>query len=55
VVRLKPDHTLGHFNLGLCKKELGDRTGAIRAFEQALRCQPDYEPARKALDQVANR
>ncbi len=53
VVRLKPDHALGHYNLGLCRKELGDRVGAARSFRRALLCRPDYEPARKALAEVA--
>jgi tetratricopeptide (TPR) repeat protein len=48
-IRLKPDHTLAHFNLGHRLKELGDRAGAAEEFRAALRCQPDYAPAQEAL------
>jgi tetratricopeptide (TPR) repeat protein len=51
VVRLKPDHTLAHYNLGLCLRN-SDREGARAALKMALRCQPDYEPARKALAEL---
>jgi tetratricopeptide (TPR) repeat protein len=48
-IRLRPDHTLAHYNLAYCLKQLGDRSGAASEYRQALRCQPDYEPARQAL------
>ena len=53
VVKLKPDHALAHFNLGHCHKKLGDKTAAKAAFEEALRCRPDYQPARDALADLA--
>jgi cytochrome c-type biogenesis protein CcmH/NrfG len=48
-VRLKPDHTLAHYLLGVCLKSSGDSEGARQAWRDALRCQPDHEPTRKAL------
>lgn len=51
-LRIKPDHTLAHFNLAHRLKELGDPAGAAREFREALRCRPDYAPAREALRQL---
>jgi len=51
-VKLKPDHALGYHNLGLARKKQDDRAGAAAAFEAALRCRPEYEPPRKALDEL---
>jgi cytochrome c-type biogenesis protein CcmH/NrfG len=53
--RLKPDHTLAHYHLGVCLKRLGDRDGAARHFREALRCQPDHEGARRALADLEGR
>lgn len=55
VVRLKSDHVLAHHNLGICLKDIGDLEGARKAWQDALRCQPDYAPARQALDESAKR
>jgi tetratricopeptide (TPR) repeat protein len=52
VLRLRPDHTLAHFNLGHRLKQLGDTAGAAREFRAALRSRPDYEPARVALQEL---
>jgi tetratricopeptide (TPR) repeat protein len=49
VIRLRPDHTLAHFNLGHRLQQLGDPAGACEEFRAALRCRPDYAPAREAL------
>jgi tetratricopeptide (TPR) repeat protein len=49
VIRLRPDHTLAHFNLGHRLKQLGDLAGAAEEFRATLRCRPDYAPARDAL------
>jgi tetratricopeptide (TPR) repeat protein len=51
-IRLKPDHTLAHFNLAHRLKQLGDRAGAADEFRAALRCQPDYAPARQELEEL---
>ena len=51
-VGLKPDHMRAHLNLGHARKKLGDRPGAEAAYEAALRCRPDYEPARQALAEL---
>jgi tetratricopeptide (TPR) repeat protein len=52
VIRLRPDHTLAHFNLGHRLKQLGDSAGAADAFRAALRCRPDFQPARDALKEL---
>jgi tetratricopeptide (TPR) repeat protein len=51
-IHLKSDHALAHFNLGLCLKKLNDRNGAADEFRAALRCQPDFAPARQALEEL---
>jgi cytochrome c-type biogenesis protein CcmH/NrfG len=49
--RLKPDRTRAHHFLGLCLKD-SDRDGARQAFLAALRCQPDFGPARRELAEL---
>lgn len=51
-VKLKPDHAQAYYTLGLARKKHGDRPGAEAAFEAALRCRPDYEAPRKALEEL---
>jgi cytochrome c-type biogenesis protein CcmH/NrfG len=51
-IRLRPDHTLAHYNLAHRLRELGDLAGAADEFRAALRCQPDYAPARDALKKI---
>lgn len=51
-VRLKPDHALGHYNLAQARKALGDWPGAIGAAEEAVRCRPDFEPARQLVREL---
>jgi tetratricopeptide (TPR) repeat protein len=36
----KPDFAQAHANLGLARSRTGDGAGAIRAYEEALRCSP---------------
>lgn len=48
-VRLKPDYSLAHYNLGHALKRLGDRDGAIAAFRDAVRFQPDFAAAHANL------
>jgi cytochrome c-type biogenesis protein CcmH/NrfG len=50
VLRLKPDHVLGHYNLGLCLKQQGKLAEAAEAYRTALRYRADYAPARQALE-----
>jgi tetratricopeptide (TPR) repeat protein len=40
-LRLKPDDALTQYRLGQCRLEQGDRSGAIAAWQEALRSQPN--------------
>ncbi|MEB3274915.1 MAG: glycosyltransferase [Prochlorothrix sp.] len=37
-----PDFALGHYNLGLTKRALGDGAGAIAAYQRALKLNPSH-------------
>ena len=39
-VALKPDFVVAHNNLGLARSQAGDTAGSIRAYRDALRCNP---------------
>jgi tetratricopeptide (TPR) repeat protein len=52
---LKPDFAQAHNNLGLARSRLGDSPGAIRAYRDALRCNPGDVNAHFALaEELAN-
>jgi tetratricopeptide (TPR) repeat protein len=51
-LRLMPQYPIAHFNLGLAHARCGRMDSAIRHFELAVKQQPDYEEARKALMQA---
>jgi len=51
-LRLKPDLTVAHFNLGVIYFQQGRITEAEAAFQEALRCNPRYEKARLALERL---
>jgi tetratricopeptide (TPR) repeat protein len=51
-IRLKSDHTLAHYNLAQMLKKLDDPKGAAEEFRAALRCQPGFAPAQKALAEM---
>ncbi|HEY7328794.1 MAG TPA: tetratricopeptide repeat protein [Gemmataceae bacterium] len=51
-IQCKPHSSQAHYNLGLCLKEQGRREDAAAEFREALRCQPDYDPARTALREI---
>ncbi len=46
---LQPHFASGHCNLGLALEKLGDREGAIRAYERALALEPNLAAARANL------
>lgn len=46
------DTAVTRFNLGSVLLKQGDRAGAERAFESALRLDPDFAPARAALEVI---
>jgi tetratricopeptide (TPR) repeat protein len=51
-IRLKPTHARAHFQLAQCLQAQGDRDGAAEEYRATLQCQPDHEPARKALREL---
>ena len=48
-IRLAPDYTDAHLELGLAYLEAGDRVAARREFEAVLRINPNYEKARRFM------
>lgn len=44
-LKLNPDYSEGHFNLGNSLKSIGDLDGAIRHYHQAIELQPKYSEA----------
>jgi Flp pilus assembly protein TadD len=54
-VALKPDFAQAHSNLGVARSRAGDSAGAIRAYRDALRCNPGDANAHIALaEELAN-
>ena len=49
-VRLQPGWADTHFNLGLVYRRMGRREEAAQAFHAALAADPQFRPAREALD-----
>jgi len=49
---LKPSHGIAHFNLGTCRRILGDRSRAIESFQNAIRARPDLSEAHLALGEL---
>jgi tetratricopeptide (TPR) repeat protein len=45
-------HTAAHWRLGMVLEHRGDRVGARAAYEAALRLDPGYDEARKALNRL---
>jgi len=52
-LRSKSDSENAHYFLGEARRRLGDKEGAAQAFRNALRCDPNFVQARKALDDLA--
>ena len=48
-VRLAPDLVAAHNSRGAVLDRLGDKEGALAAFESALRLDPEFEGARQNL------
>ncbi len=53
-IRLNPDNTDAHYNLGIALMNKGQTDEAIRQFQEALRLKPDYEEARGLIAGYAN-
>ena len=51
-LRTDPKMFIAHFDLGLALLARGFRQEAISHYEEALRLNPNFEPARKALQQL---
>lgn len=49
---LRPDMAQAHYNLGRCFQARKRIEMAIRCYENALRADPDYGPARNALKEL---
>jgi tetratricopeptide (TPR) repeat protein len=41
-----------HFLLGMCRGRLGDPGGAFASFDKALQIDPEYAPARSAMNRI---
>ncbi len=48
----RPHQIDGLFSLGTVLQQQGRIDEAVRYFEESLRVQPDFEPARRALDEI---
>jgi tetratricopeptide (TPR) repeat protein len=55
VLKAKPDSQHAHYFVGQIRRLMHDREGAMSSFKEALRCDPTFEPARKALDELTVR
>lgn len=55
VTQLRPELPKGWYLRGMASRKLGNSTQAKASFEQALRADPDYVEARKALDEESKR
>ena len=52
VIREKPDHKNAWLNLGVVNRELGDRAGAIKAWERYLQIDPQGEHAADVRQEI---
>jgi tetratricopeptide (TPR) repeat protein len=50
VVAENPDYALAWINLGITQEALGNKAGAIAAYERAILIQPDASEARRRLN-----
>lgn len=53
VLELDPSRFNIDYNIGILLVRRGDVSAAAAKFREALRIQPDYEPARIALDELS--
>jgi tetratricopeptide (TPR) repeat protein len=54
-LRLKPDDSVVHYNLGSALEQAGRVQEAVEHYEQALRINPDYTEAQNALARLQAR
>ena len=54
-IRLEPDYLLAHYYLGLAFEQTGNPSRAARAYRQALRIDPNFQPARARLSSLGGR
>lgn len=52
VTKAQPDHEKAHYYVGLCHERQGGDEEAADAFRAALRARPDFELAKKKLDEL---
>ena len=52
-LKLDPDHSNAHFELGKIHEELRDPRVAIQEFQTALKIDPDLSMARKKLQEMS--
>jgi Flp pilus assembly protein TadD len=52
-VALDPAYAAAHNALGIALARMGDRAGAIGAFQRAVELEPDYQEARQNLARVS--
>ncbi|HIK16198.1 MAG TPA: tetratricopeptide repeat protein [Leptolyngbyaceae cyanobacterium M33_DOE_097] len=48
-LQIEPTFAIGHYNLGLALKQLGDLAGAISHYQQAIALNPNYADAHQNL------
>jgi Tfp pilus assembly protein PilF len=53
-IHLRPTLGMAQFFLGECLFHSGDKADAKEAFEKALRLVPDYEPAKRRIEEIAH-
>lgn len=51
-IQIQPDHAFTHLDLGITLEALGDRDGAISAYEEALDLFPELTDAQDRLDKL---
>jgi tetratricopeptide (TPR) repeat protein len=49
---LQPGHALAHFNLAICRNELGDRAGAVESLRATVRANPEFAWAYRTLGRL---
>ncbi|GAB1484573.1 tetratricopeptide repeat protein [Treponema sp.] len=54
-VKLEPSMSLWWYRLGMVRDSLGDAPNAVKAYEQAVRYNPNYRDASEALERAKKR
>lgn len=55
VIGTEPDNVEAYFNRGLCSEMMGNKAEAMEDYEQALRFNPDYQPAAEAKKRLGGK